>query len=319
MKTTVWRHHVWTNRLQTALLVLVLLGISGLAGSLLLGQIGLWIALLVSLIALVFEPAAAARLTLRLYRARPIDPFEAPGLWRVLRELAERAGLPAVPAPYYVPSRVCNAFTVGGAKSSAIAVTDGLLSQLSMRELVGVLAHEVAHIAHGDLRVMGLADSVSRLTSVFALTGQILLLLALPWLLAGGEILEVNWLALLLLLLSPHLALLAQLGLSRVREFDADLKAAALTGDPEGLALALARIERASHSWLSILLPGWSNPEPSWLRTHPATVERIRRLRALASSSVRPGLWLPETPAVGSITRLIGIQAPRWYVGGLWR
>ena len=71
MKTAVWRRHVWTNRFQTVLLILVLLGISGLAGSLLLGQIGLWIALLASLIALVFEPATAARLTLRLYRARP--------------------------------------------------------------------------------------------------------------------------------------------------------------------------------------------------------------------------------------------------------
>lgn len=319
MQTAVWRRHRWANRVQTILLVLVLLGISGLAGSLLLGSIGLWIAVLASLIALVFEPTAAARLTLRLYHARLIDPFEAPGLWRVLRELAERAGLPAVPAPYYVPSRVCNAFTVGSAKNSAIAVTDGLLNQLSTRELVGVLAHETAHIAHGDLRVMGLADSVSRLTSLFALTGQILLLLALPWLLAGGEILEVNWLALLLLLLSPHLALLAQLGLSRVREFDADLKAAALTGDPEGLALALARIERASRSWLSILLPGWGNPEPSWLRTHPATAERIRRLRALASSPARPGLWPAEKPEGGFIARPATIRAPRWYVSGLWR
>lgn len=319
MKTAIWRRHVWTNRFQTVLLILVLLGISGLAGSLLLGQIGLWIALLASLIALVFEPAAAARLTLRLYRARPIDPFEAPGIWRVLRELAERAGLPVVPTPYYVPSLVCNAFTVGHAKSSAIAVTDGLLSQLSTREFVGVLAHEVAHIAHGDLRVMGLADSVSRLTSLFALIGQILLLLALPWLLTGGHALEVNWLALLVLLLSPHLALLAQLGLSRVREFDADLKAAALTGDPEGLALALAHIERASRSWLSILLPGWGNPEPSWLRTHPATAERIRRLRALASSPARPGLWLAETPSAGFITRPTPVRMPRWYVGGLWR
>jgi heat shock protein HtpX len=187
-----------------------------------------------------------------------------------------------------------------------------------MRELTAVLAHEVAHIAHGDLRVMGLADSVSRLTSLFALTGQILLLLALPWFLVGGQMVEVNWLALLVLLLSPHLALLVQLGLSRVREFDADLKAAALTGDPEGLALALARIERASRSWLSILLPGWGNPEPSWLRTHPATAERIRRLRTLASSPARPGLWPPETTAVGSIARPT-VRAPRWYVSGLWR
>lgn len=77
--------------------------------------------------------------------------------------LTERAEPPATPTLHYVPSPMINAFTVGSAGSSAIALTDGLLRHPSYRELTGVLAHEVAHIAHGDLQVLGLADYISRL------------------------------------------------------------------------------------------------------------------------------------------------------------
>jgi len=306
--------HAWVNRLQTLLLILVLVGISALAGGLLLGRPGLWVALGAALLALILEPTAASWLTLRMYRARPIPPEAAPGLWHLLQAIARRAGLGAPPVPHYVPSPIINAFAVGNRRTSAIAVTDGLLRELSAREIAGVLAHETAHIAHGDLRVMGLADYVSRLTSLFALTGQILLLLSLPWLFVAG--IDINWLGLGLLIVSPHIALLAQLGLSRVREFDADRAAAELTGDPEGLASALARIEQVGRSWRSLLLPGWGNPEPSWLRTHPVTKERIERLLALeggpAAWPAAGPPWFEDHPARPVRPR------PRWRHGGLW-
>ncbi|MGR9115364.1 MAG: zinc metalloprotease HtpX [Gammaproteobacteria bacterium] len=317
MKTTAWRRHLWLNRFQTVLMITVLLGISLLAGSLLLGADGFWLALAVSLIALFIEPLATWRLTLGLYRARPIAPIEAPQLWQVLLVLAERAELPAAPNLYYIPSPVINAFAVGRAKHSAIALTDGLLSRLSLRELAGILGHEVAHIAHGDLRVMGMADFISRLTHLFSFAGQMFLLFSLPWLLLGGYSIEINWWALLLLLFAPQLALLAQLGLSRIREYDADLKAAALTGDPMGLASALAHIERASRSWLSVLLPGWGNPAPSWLRTHPSTNERIRRLQELMPKDYR-AFWLTDNLPVGFVATPV-VRSPRWRIGGLWR
>lgn len=151
--------------------MLVLLGISGLTGSLLLGKAGLRIAFAACAIALLFEPAVAPTLTLSLYRARPIQPFEAPELWDLLGQIAERAELPATPAPHYAPSPIVNAFAVGNRQRSAIALTDGLLRRMPFREMAGILANEVAHIAHEDLRVMGLADSVSRLTHLFSLTG----------------------------------------------------------------------------------------------------------------------------------------------------
>ncbi|WP_455768484.1 M48 family metalloprotease [Acinetobacter schindleri] len=259
--------HRWLNRLQTALLVL----------------------------------------TLRLYGARPLHPNEAPDLWAVLRELAARAGLPAVPVPHYVPSGVVNAFATGTKHHAAIALTDGLLRSLTPRELTGVLGHEIAHIANEDLRVMGLADSISRLTHLLALLGQIMLLFSLPALLWGTV--AIQWPALLLVAVSPQLALL---GLSRVHEFDADRLTAELTGDPQGLALALAKIERESRAWL---LPGWGNPEPSWLRTHPATTERIQRLRELADSMAPQPLhsspFLPDIP--------LAPRPPRWRASGVWR
>lgn len=305
--------HRWLNRLQTALLVLTLLGIAAVAGSLLLGDGGLWLALAAAGFTLLLEPAAASGLTLRLYGARSLHPDEAPDLWAVLRELAARAGLPAVPVPHYVPSGVVNAFATGSKHHAAIALTDGLLRSLTPRELTGVLGHEIAHIANEDLRVMGLADSISRLTHLLALLGQLAIVLSLPALLLG--VTEVNWPALLLLAVAPQLALLAQLGLSRVREFDADRLAAELTGDPHGLASALAKIERVSRSWRAWLLPGWGNPEPSWLRTHPATAERIERLLELAPPPAMPPF--PSARFVPEVT--VSPRPPRWRTGGLWR
>ncbi|MCD2910515.1 zinc metalloprotease HtpX [Pseudomonas aeruginosa] len=300
--------HRWLNRLQTGLLVLTLVGIAAAAGRLPFGESGLWLALFAVAGTLLLEPVAASALSLRLYRVRALHPQEAHEMWALLREL------PATPVPHYVPSAVVNAFATGSKQEASIALTDGLLRRLSPRELAGVLAHEIAHITNEDLRVMGLADSVSRLTSLLALMGQVAILLNLPALLVGAA--EVYWPGLLLLAASPQLALLAQLGLSRVREFDADRLAAELTGDPQGLASALAKIERVSRSWRAWLWPGWGNPEPSCLRTHPATQERISRLLTLAPgpASALP-LHAPHFLPESAVTP----RPPRWRPSGLRR
>ena len=165
--------HRWLNRLQTGLLVLTLVGIAAAAGRLPFGEGCLWLALFAIAGALLLEPVAASALSLRLYRVRALHPQEAHKMWALLRELPARAGLPATPVPHYVPSAVVNAFATGSKQEASIALTDGLLRSLSPRELAGVLVHEVAHIANEDLRVMGLADSDRRLTSLLALMGQI--------------------------------------------------------------------------------------------------------------------------------------------------
>lgn len=297
---------------------MVLLGISSLVGSLLFGEMGFWLAISGALFSLFIEPLAAWRLTLQMYRARPIYPAEAPELWRIAQTLAERANLSSTPMLYYVPSTMINAFAVGQGKHAVIALTDGLLSHLTLRELAGVLGHEMAHIAHGDLRVMGLADYISRLTHLFSMAGQIMLLITLPMLVVEGYSVKLNLFSILLLVFSPQIAILAQLGLSRVREYDADHKAAMLTGDPMGLAYALARIEQHSRSWIEILLPGWGNPQPSWLRSHPPTAERIKRLQNYSTPYVQSTLPLLNDLPIGYNAPQVVRHSPRWRIGGFW-
>jgi heat shock protein HtpX len=254
-----------------------------------------------------------------LYGASRIGPNSAPALWSAVARLAERARLPARPALYYVPSGMLNAFAVGNPRQSAIAVTDGLIRQLSFRELVGVLAHEMSHIRSNDLWVMGLADMFSRATSLLSLMGLILLFMNLPLVLFG--VATINWLAIVLLIFAPTLSALAQLALSRNREYDADLNAVRLTGDPDGLASALAKIERVQGGWLErIFMPGRGVPDPSLLRTHPETPQRIGRLMAL-KPAYRDADLLGEWDAAHDGHREIGApvrRRPRWHVSGLW-
>jgi len=260
------------------------------------------------------NPAASPRLVTLLYPGRLLHPAEAPRQFALLAELARRAGLPRVPRLYYIPSRVMNAFATGGRDDALIAVSDGLLRRLDLREQAGVLAHEVSHVANGDLAVMAFADMVSRIAGAFGLFGQILFLVSLPTALVTGA--DMPWLALLILLAAPTVSALVQLALSRNREYEADLAAAELTGDPAGLAAALDKLERyQGRYWEQILMPGRGVPEPSLLRTHPDTQDRIARLLALVparrsplalSGDARPGAY--ASPPLH----------PRWRPPGLW-
>jgi len=218
---------------------------------------------------------------LGLYGAVPVRPWDLPDIVRVLNELAERARLPAPPQLYWIPSPTLNAFAMGRHGDAAVAVTDGMIRSLTLRELSGVLAHEISHVRNGDLWLMGLADTVSRLTRMMSLFGQILLLFNLPLLLTGAV--TIPWGLILLLVLAPTIGALLQLALSRTREYDADLGGALLTGDPMALAGALRKLERNGRGlWESLLMPGRRDPNPSLLRTHPPTEERIRRLASLS-------------------------------------
>lgn len=304
--------HRGLNRLQTLLLLGLMTGYAGFVGWMLWGPDGLWFLVVWGAFLLLFSPQLSAHWVLRMYAARPLPVEQAPQYHQALAVLAARANLPSTPTLWWVPSPMVNAFAVGRRDASAIAVTDGLLRAMSPRELVAVLAHETAHIAHGDLFVMSLADVISRITSAMSFVGLILIFLSLPQALAGGE---VHWWPLILLALAPQVNLLAQLGLSRTREFDADLTAAQLTDDPESLALALVKLERLQNGFLRrIFFPGRGVPEPSWLRTHPTTEERVRRLMDLrhAKPAIRLEDFSFEPPSFPHVHLR---QRPR---GGWW-
>lgn len=306
--------HRLRNLAHTVLLIGGMLAILGACAWSLWGPAGLVWGVVLGGVSLMASPSVAPELVMRLYGARPLDHREFPEGYALLGELARRAGLPATPRLHYVPSFLLNAFAVGDRSRAAIAVTAGLLRALGGRELAGVLAHEISHVRHNDLWLMGLADIISRLTSVMSWIGQLLLLVNLPLMLAGAG--GVPWLAVLLLIFAPTLVSLLQLALSRSREFDADLEAARLTGDPRGLASALALLERRQgRYWEEILLPGRRMPDPSLLRSHPPTAERIRRLLELEH---RPEL--PPLAVLPQGTRVWAVHAgpPRWRWPGVW-
>lgn len=268
----------------------------------------------------LINPVASPRLLVRLYGALPLSPREAPGLYAIVEALAARAGLERLPRLYYLPSRLMNAFATGRRDDAAIVLSAGLLRRLERRELIGVLAHELAHVANGDIQVMTFADTLSRITGLLALLGQILLILSIPSLLLG--LATPPLLALLVLLAAPTLSALAQLALSRNREYEADRSAAELSGDPLGLAAALDKLERQQGSfWEQMMLPGRHLPDPSLLRTHPPTRERIQRLMELVPEEL-PGralAWPLEDPR--ELLALLGRggdRAPRWHLTGLW-
>ena len=272
--------HKLKNLLQTILLIVSMSLLLALISRLLFGP-DIWVWAIVALIVMLFTlPSISPWWLLRVYQARPVDPRQSPQIFSILEGVSQRAALPAVPKLYWIPSRTLNAFAVGSRNNSAIAITDGLFRRLIARELAGVMAHEVSHIRNNDLLLMTLADLFTRLTHSLSLVGLFMIFISLPLMMIGQA--SISLWGMFLLVISPSISALLQLGLSRVREFDADLDAARLTGDPAGLASALAKIDQQTMNvWQRIFMPNYHNQQPSVLRTHPDTATRIERLMAL--------------------------------------
>ena len=245
-------------------------------GALLAGIPGALFALGLGLALAVGARSVSARTAVRMLGGRPLHPAELPSVHALNRELARRAGLDQDPLLVLIPSEVPNALTVASQDRPVIGLTQGMLQQLSLRELAGVIGHEIGHIVHGDLKTMAWAQSYARITRA---AGQ----LGLWFMLFGG--LFGAWTLLgvgAVLAAGPVLATLLTLALSRQREFAADSLAVQLTGDPAGLAYALRRIERQAFAWQRMFgFPG-SDRAPEILRTHPATEARVARLAAAA-------------------------------------
>ena len=183
-----------------------------------------------------------------------------------------------------------------------------------------MLAHEITHVRNNDIWVMSLADILSRFTRSMSFFAIFLFFLSVPVTVFRGT--PVPWVAIMLLYFAPTFSSLLQLALSRSREFDADLGGASLTGDPEGLALALGKLERyQGRLWEDIFMPGRRIPIPSVLRTHPQTSERIARLMALKKPETAPLLFrnpwghvggsLPSPRSHDTIGMGSGFEQPR--------
>ncbi len=276
-------NHRLTNWIHSLALIAAMLGLLAVVGLLLGGMGGLFWASALGALLLLFSRRIPSHFLLRLYGARALSRREAPQAHQLLEEISRRAGLSAAPGLYYIPNGITNALTVGDREGAAIAVGEGLFRRLNRRELAAILAHEISHIRHNDIRVLRFAEVVGRSTQFLSFFGQLLLFFNLPLLLLGRA--TISWFAILLLIGAPTVSGLLQLALSRTREFDADLGAARLTGDPGGLIQALRKLEFYNTNPLRrLLFPGYEAREPSLFRTHPSTQERARRLQSLLGS-----------------------------------
>jgi heat shock protein HtpX len=304
------------NVLQTTTLLMAMGLLLGVIGWLLGGPVMVVWSVGLGLFGLAIAARNPGWLVLRLYRAEPIRRHEATDLYALVDEIAARAEVSPVPKLYYGPTRLVQAFSVGHHRAPVVLLTDGLLRRLSLREIAAILGHEISHIAHRDLRVMMLADSMTRLTRTLSMVGLILIVFNLPALATAAA--HVPWTLILLLVLAPSISTLMQLALSRTREFDADLDGARLTGDPDALISALRHVDKYQIDfWEQMLLPGRRVPHPSLLRTHPGTEERVARLRTIPPSTplqaLRGGAFdLPQP------WRDVHHGPPRWRLSGLW-
>ena len=279
------------HRFRSVALLAALASLLAALGAALAGSAGLVVTALIAAVLLASSRSLPVAALCRLYGARPLDEFEAARLYRLLVTLSRRAGLRFLPRLYYLPSRDRNAFTLGRRDQAAIVVTDGLLRALAPRELDAVLAHEVSHVKHEDTWLMTVAGIATHLTRLLSSAVMLLLLLSLPLAVLGQAPLPLA--AVALAAVAPGLSVLLQLALSRSREFEADLSAVALTGDPHGLASALRKLEGGGR-WLAWLLGRRPPRLPAWLRTHPETDARIDRLRSLAAGPELSELRLPQ-------------------------
>lgn len=237
-------------------------------------------------------------ITLALSRAQEVDRQSNPDLYRLVENLCIAAGLPT-PKIYIIDDTAPNAFATGrDPKHAVVCFTTGILQKLEKTELEGVIAHELSHIGNYDIRVM---------TLVVVLVGTITLLA--DWMLRasffggrsrsndreGGQLKMILMIAgLILAILSPIIATLIKLAVSRKREFLADASGALLTRYPDGLARALEKISKdkepleaankaTAHMYIVNPLKDDGHGSVGWFaslfNTHPPVEERIARLK----------------------------------------
>lgn len=232
------------------------------------------------------------KIALRMARAVPADPTNYRELHNLVENLAITAGLPK-PRVYIIPDSSMNAFATGrNADHAAIAVTEGLLRGLEKNELEGVIAHEMAHIGNRDIllqSVVAIIVGSMALLADFTIRGR--------GLSSGSDNKAEGFLAILgiiFIVLSPVIATILQLSISRKREYLADATGALLTRYPEGLANALRKISaqgqplaRASDATAHMYI---SNPFGkkgkfglhALFMTHPPVEKRIAALTSMA-------------------------------------
>ncbi len=281
------------NWLKTSLLMAAIVALFGTVGAMLGGAQGMLLALVLGGAMNLWAYWFSDKMVLRMYDAREVDETSAPGLYRMVRELSQRAGLP-MPRVYLIDEDQPNAFATGrNPENAAVAATTGIMRILSERELRGVMAHELAHVRHRDILISTISATVAGAISSLAQLGMIF----------GGRDDEGRpanpLVSLVVMIVAPLAAMLIQFAISRAREFEADRGGAEISGDPQALASALDKIHRYAQgipmaaaeahpatAQMMIMNPLSGGGVAGLFSTHPDTGERIARLHAMARGLV---------------------------------
>ena len=273
------------NGMKTMILLTLLTLLLVWGGAAIGGQSGMLMALMMAGIMNFVSYFFSDKIVLAMYRARQVDEAEAPVLYRIVRMLSQKAGIP-MPKVYIIPDESPNAFATGrNPKHAAVAATEGIMRLLSEEELAGVMAHELAHVIHRDILIGTVAATIAGAISYL---GHIALFM-------GGRHSDDeggNPLAgIMMMILAPIAAMLIQMAISRSREYSADEGGARLLGNPMPLAGALRKLEQGTQmipmdaqpatAHMMIVSPFSGGGMMKLFSTHPPVAERIARLQAM--------------------------------------
>ncbi|MCZ4304082.1 zinc metalloprotease HtpX [Zoogloeaceae bacterium G21618-S1] len=274
------------NWIKTSLLMAGIVALFGVIGGMIGGQQGMLLALLFGGGMNVWAYWFSDKMVLKMYKAREVDASTSPYLYNMVRELAGRAELP-MPKVYIIDEAQPNAFATGrNPEHAAVAATTGIIRMLSERELRGVMAHELSHVKNRDILISTISATVAGAISALAQFGMFF---------GGrGEDRPNPVVSIIIMILAPIAGMLIQMAISRTREFGADRGGAEISGDPAALADALAKIdayargipmhtadEHPETAQMMIMNPLSGGGLKGLFSTHPATEERIARLRAM--------------------------------------
>jgi heat shock protein HtpX len=285
---TTTRRSNFSAMLRTTILLASLTGLLVVIGALIGGPDTALIFLILAALLNFGAYWFSDKLALGMARAKPVTREEAPRLYEIVEQLAQRADVPT-PRVYIIPQDQPNAFATGrNPKHAAVAVTRGILKLLSEEELRGVIAHELAHVRNRDILISSVAATIA---GTITYLGYMLM-----WF--GGDDDSPLGLvgALAMVILAPIAATIIQLAISRQREYSADATGAEITGNPESLASALLRLEQGAEAIpmqvnqaaepLYIVKPFRGGGFAKLFSTHPPIEDRVRRLRQMRPALV---------------------------------
>ena len=281
---------MWNN-LKTTILLAAMTGLLLVIGEAFGGQRGMIFALVLAAVMNLGSYFFSDKIALKMSGAKPIAREENPRIYQIVERLAAKANLP-VPKIYYISTDSPNAFATGrNPNHASVAVTAGILEICDDEEIEGVLAHELGHVKNRDILISAV---VATLAGAITLIARMVYWGELFGGFGGGRSDSRRggvFYALAMMIVAPLAATLIQLAISRSREYEADATGAHITGNPQGLARALSKIDQ------------WSKRIP--MQASPS-MAHMYILQPLTPGAVFSSLFSTHPPIPKRIERLIG-------------